>query len=206
MTFHVVKSRARGCVPVIPGTAHSTSTRMSDQSNDQPSFDPTSWSAADALETARHARARVAERAATPGWYPPVYGLGVGGMVASLALPGALAAWGLLLCIVLLLGAYRRWQRQSGLSVSGYRAGETRRIALRLAVLQVVAFTFAIWSRLAVTGAWSTLVPLVGGAVVAILAARASLAWDRAWRTELLDPEAYSQAGERRTARHEAQS
>ncbi len=139
----------------------------------------------DALAQIRSARARIAERARTPWWYPPVYGTGVGGMVASLALPDHLVLGGLATALALLLGAYAAWRRTSGLSVTGFRPGATRRIAVTLGVAMVVAFAAAFALRDGATGGWA---PIACGAVLGVVAARASAAWDRAWRAELQGP------------------
>lgn len=137
---------------------------------------------ADALAMAQSARRRIAERARTPWWYPPAYGTGVGGMVASLALPDRLILVGFGAAIALLLVAYGAWQRVSGLSVSGFRPGATRRIARRLGLAMAVAFAAAVVLRTRVPGGWG---PIACGTVLAVVAARASAAWDRAWRAEL---------------------
>ena len=80
----------------------------------------------DALALAERTRDRMLERAATPPWYAPLYGLGCGLIVAGGGLP---QPWGLSLVtfgILFVSLLYWRWTQSSGLSVNGYRAGTTR--------------------------------------------------------------------------------
>ena len=141
-----------------------------------------------ALALAERSRERMAERAAAaPGWYTPLYGLGCGGMVAGgslLAGDGLPRTLGSLLVAVSLLGIaflYRHWQKTTGLSVNGYRAGATRRIALCLAAALVGLMLAGM--LLNERGlAWA---PVACGAAAALIAAFASAAWDRAWQREL---------------------
>ncbi|MEA3011626.1 MAG: hypothetical protein QOD42_171 [Sphingomonadales bacterium] len=137
---------------------------------------------AEALALAKGARDRVAARAGTPAWYAPLYGLCCGGLVAGAGMkqPLGLAIIGVSLAAVLLL--YRTWQQQSGLSVSGYRKGRTRTIALALAALLVMLALggFELSTRFGIL--WA---PYACGAAAALTGALASLAWDRAWLAEL---------------------
>ncbi|MCU0647825.1 MAG: hypothetical protein MUF00_07500 [Gemmatimonadaceae bacterium] len=140
--------------------------------------------AAGALDVARQARARIAARAATPWWYPPAYGVGVGGLVAGLALPDRWVPISAAACMLLLLGAYALWRRQSGLHVFGWRAGRTRTIAVGIGVATALAGALAIALRDRYPDGRG---PLVCGVLLGLIAARASAAWDRAWRAELLE-------------------
>ncbi len=138
--------------------------------------------ASDALAAARGARERLAARAVAPWWYAPAYGLGCGGLIASLALPDQRAPFAALGCLLFLLGLYTIWRRKSGLSVSGYRAGQTRRIAFGLAASFLAAYVLALVLREKYPHGYG---PIAVGAVMAVIAARASAAWDRAWRAQM---------------------
>ncbi len=140
--------------------------------------------ARDALSLARGARERLAARAVAPWWYAPAYGLGCGGVVASLALPNHLAPIAALGCLLMLLGLYAIWRRRSGLSVSGYRAGATRRIAIGIGGAFLAAYSLALLLRDRYPDGRG---PIICGLVLAFIAARGSAAWDRAWRKEILD-------------------
>lgn len=134
----------------------------------------------EALALARQTRSKLVQRAASPWWYAPGYGLGCGGLVASLALPGWYALLGAVGSLLFAVVLYLVWSRRSGLSVSGYRRGRTRPVTIAFLVAYVVAFGVALAWR----DSW---VPLAAGAVLAMVAAAASLAWDRAWRADIAD-------------------
>ncbi len=140
--------------------------------------------ASDALSLARGARERLAARAVAPWWYAPAYGLGCGGVVASLALPNHLAPIAALVCLLMLVGLYAIWRRRSGLGVSGYRAGTTRRIALGIAAAFLASYALALLLRDRYPDGRG---PIICGVVLALIASRGSTAWDRAWRKEILD-------------------
>ena len=136
----------------------------------------------DASTIVREARLRMVARARTPWWYPPAYGLSVGGMVASLALPPRRGLVVLVGCLACLLGVYALWQRTSGLRVHGLRAGRTRRIALGVGSAIALALVVALSLRDRFPNGEAA---LGAGAVLAVVAAIGSGAWDRAWRAEL---------------------
>lgn len=138
----------------------------------------------EALALARQTRARMVERAASPVWYAPGYGLGCGGIIASLALrgwQGTVATLGSISFLVLL---YLVWRRRSGLGVSGYRRGRTLPVTIALLAAYLAALAVALIWRDRPGYGW---VPLAAGAVLAVVAAAASLAWDRAWRADIGD-------------------
>lgn len=136
----------------------------------------------DALAIARDARHRLAARATTPWWYPPLYGLGCGAIVASYALPVPLIAVGVLASLALLLATYVTWQRRSGLSVNGYRRGRTW-ITIPLVIVFIAVALLATWLRFEQRIVWA---PIVLGGLLAVIAGGASAAWDKAWRADIL--------------------
>jgi hypothetical protein len=140
-------------------------------------FDPR-----DALAAASGARQRLAARAVSPWWYAPLYGLGVGGMVASFALPGPLAIIGIVASTALVVTIYTVWKAKTGLGVSGYRRGRTLPLTLLfvavLLVLMIVAVRFG-------QERGEPEVALACGAIAGVIAALASHAWDRIWRAEM---------------------
>lgn len=140
---------------------------------------------AEALALARGARERVAARAAaSPGWYAPIYGLCCGGIVAGGGMKQPLGIALIAVSTVLVCLLYRHWQNKSGLSVSGYRKGWTRVIALALVVMMVGLMLAGLGLRTQFGLAWA---PLACGAVAAIFAAWGSILWDYAWRAQMAD-------------------
>lgn len=139
----------------------------------------------EALASARAMRRRVAERAATPAYYGPLYGLGCAGLVAGAALPQPL---GIIVVAISLLGVtalYRFWQDRTGLSVNGYRQGRTRTIALALAAALVSLIALGLVLRTAYGLAWA---PFACGAIAFAVAWAGNQAWDRAWRAQMRAP------------------
>jgi hypothetical protein len=140
---------------------------------------------AEALAMARGARERVAARAAaSPGWYAPVYGLCCGGIVAGGGLRQPLGILLIAFSTLAVVLLYRHWQNKTGLSVSGYRKGWTRVIALALVVMMVGLMLAGLGLRTEFGLAWA---PLACGAVTAVFAAWGSIVWDYAWRAQMTD-------------------
>lgn len=135
----------------------------------------------EALALTQATRARMVVRAASPPWYAPLYGLCCGGLIASLALPDWYAVAGAVASLLSAVLLYVVWSRRSGLSVNGYRRGRTRGATAALLFAYLVACSVALTWR-------GTCVPLAAGAALAIVAAFASRAWDRAWRADIADP------------------
>ena len=128
------------------------------------------FESAEALAMREAMRRRMAARAATPSWYPPLYGLGCGAIVASIALPVPLIAPAVALCSLLIITGYAAWTRISGLSVSGYRRGRTRPI------------TIAVMTAFALFGAGADLLRFVAGIGWGPLALRRRAGGDRCIR------------------------
>ena len=135
-----------------------------------------------ALALAERTRENMAQRAATPAWYAPLYGLGCGLIVAGGGLP---QPWGMLLVaggILFVALLYLRWTQSSGLSVNGYRAGATRVIAVGLAVAMVALTLAGLALREKLGLVWA---PIFCGVLGALIAALASAAWDKAWQAQI---------------------
>ena len=139
-------------------------------------FDP-----AEALALATDARQKLATRAASPWWYAPLYGLGCGGMIASFALPSGQALIGVMLSTLFVSALYAVWKAKTGLQRQRLSLGPDAADYARAAA---GAGRPARAGR-APQGRGLRLGPLACGAVAAVLAALASLAWDRAWRAEM---------------------
>lgn len=135
-----------------------------------------------ALALAEQTRERMAQRAATPAYYAPLYGVGCGLIVAGGGFP---QPWGGLLVAIGIISVallYMRWTRSSGLSVNGYRAGATRVIAVSLAVALVSLMLAGLILRARMGLIWA---PVACGVLAALIAAFASAAWDKAWQAQI---------------------
>lgn len=125
-------------------------------------------------EVARRARWSIARHAA--------FGVVMGGLVASYALPGGWTLVGLGACLTgtALIAAWDR--RRDGFFVNGYRAGRTRLLALLLCLVALATLGLAVALRTRFGIAWA---PLALGALLALLGTGASIAWERLYRGEL---------------------
>lgn len=136
--------------------------------------------AQEALVAIRAVQGRMARRARWSLARHAAFGVAMGGLVASYALPFRQALGGLALCL-LLAAAIARWdRRRDGFFINGYRAGATRPITIAIGLFTMAALIVAIafkerWS-------WS---PLFAGLVVLVAATLGSIAWERAYRREL---------------------
>jgi len=139
---------------------------------------------AQALAITRHARARMARHAGTPRWYAPLYGLGCGAMVASLAFRGPAQAVVGTAALMGIIALYSYWSRSSGLKVNGYRRGRTLPITIAVLVTAMLAIGIAAGTRDIPGYGWT---PLVCGAVFGVISALASAAWDRRWIADIED-------------------
>lgn len=141
-------------------------------------FDP-----AEALATAQGARERLAARAKTPAWYGIIYGFVCGAIVAGGALPRPLGSLFSVLGITGAIVLYTSWQKATGLSVNGFRAGQTRIIAIILGILLVALIVGGLILRTRYGLEWA---PWAAGAIAIPASMLLSMAWDRAWRREIL--------------------
>ena len=136
----------------------------------------------EALALARSARTNLAELPLCPKWYAPVFGAGVGGAIASIALdqPWSFVAMGA--CFLAIAVAYQVWSRRTGLRVYGYRRGRTRTIAVGMVLALWAVIGLTLWMELQLDWAWA---PVAGGLVAAVVAGVGSRMWDAAWRAQV---------------------
>ena len=145
----------------------------------------TSAEAAAALEGARVARAHLADRTRCPPYMHAVFGLLMGGLVASEAASdrGTLAIEGVIMVLALTLFVWQR--RRMGFFVNGYRRGRTRPVALSIVGVYLVLFSMAAYLKAAEGLHW----PALGlGAVMAVLGTWGSAVWNARYVAEMTAP------------------
>jgi len=135
-----------------------------------------------ALNLAQQSRSRLAQRELSPWWYAPVYGLGVGVIVASPGVRAQLIPLATFVGLAITLGAYAAWSRRTGVSVSSFREGRTRLIAVALLAFVLLCSGLGLLWKHEGGVAWA---PLAAGVVAGLGAAVGSRLWDRAWLAEL---------------------
>lgn len=146
-------------------------------------MDYSSDAAADALAGIERSRALLVNAADAPPRRHAAFAAIMGCYVATPALPlmeRALASTLLIVAVVLVI----QWdRRRTGMFISGYRAGRTRRVtALMLAVI-LALFGLSTWLAL---DRHSTLGPVLLGVAAAIVAYAGSMWWCRVFRREML--------------------
>jgi hypothetical protein len=141
--------------------------------------------AAAALEGARAAREKMADRARCPAYMHAVFGALLGGLVASEAASdaGTLVIEGLILVVAIALFVVQR--RRLGFFVNGYRRGRTRPVVLGLLGVYLLLFSLAAYLKAADGLHWPA---LILGAVMAVFGTWASTVWQARYLAEMAAP------------------
>lgn len=135
-----------------------------------------------AIEDARTARARLAEKVRCPPYMHALFGALYAALVAAQGGPSRLvfAVEGV---VVLAAVAMFFWgRRRMGFFVNGYRRGATRRVVAALLVTFIIAMGLAGWFKQELHLAWPA---LALGVLMFGIGTWASVAWQRVYRREL---------------------
>ncbi len=146
---------------------------------------PDTTAAAAALEGARAARARLADTTRCPPQMHVLFGLMLGGLVASEAASdrGTLVVEGLI--AVSGVGLFVWQRRRLGYFVNGYRRGRTRPVALGIVGVYLLLFSTAAYLK-GVDGLhWPA---LVLGALMAVIGTWGSAVWQARYAAEMAAP------------------
>lgn len=135
-----------------------------------------------ALDAKRQAEAQVARAANCPPWRHAVFGLMMGGLVASPAFQIAIrfAIVIVLLCLIPLIIQSDR--KRMGMFINGYRRGKTRVVTLSLLVVELALYCVSVWRGL---GADDHTTPLLLGVLGLIIGLAGSVAWQGVFAREL---------------------
>ena len=139
-------------------------------------------SARNALEETRRLRAEVADKAACPPIMHAAFGLLMGALVASQALPVPSAMAVLAICMAGVAWMVQWQRKRMGFFVNGYRRGRTRRVALGLLAFCEAVLVVSLWLKYGRHIGWA---PLAGGALVFPVAILGSYVWQAAYRADL---------------------
>jgi hypothetical protein len=137
--------------------------------------------ASEALRALRSVQGRFAARARWSWQRHAAFGVVMGGLVASYALPPVERVGAIFLCCLAVIVIALRDRRRDGFFVNGYRRGRTRRVT---AVLLVVALGTLAAALLGKEQGWWW-APLAAGVLLSVFATAASMAWERVYRNEL---------------------
>jgi len=144
--------------------------------------DMQSMEARSALDAKQFAEAQMARAATCPPWRHGVFGLMMGGLVASPAFEmpvrmGILTA--LLLLIPVIIHSDRK---RMGMFINGYRRGKTRVVAIGILVVELSLYAVAVVRGL---DHHDSVTPLVLGAAGVVIGTIGSMIWQRVFVREM---------------------
>lgn len=135
-----------------------------------------------ALSAKRNAEAQMAKAATCPPWRHAVFGLLMGGLVASPAFDtGARAAIliAILCCIPLIIQSDRK---RMGMFINGYRRGKTRVVAVGILAVELSLYVVSVIRGL---GHDDHVTPLLLGVAGVLIGIAGSLLWQRVFVHEM---------------------
>ena len=143
---------------------------------------PTSQDAAEALKAMHASQSRLAAAADCPPQRHLAFGVLMGCLVATPALP---TVYALLVEAAVLIGIALvvRWdRRRTGMFINGYRAGRTRPLTFAMLAVILSLYTASYWLAHARGVTWA---PIALGLLAAAGGFYGSMLWQRAFRREL---------------------
>jgi hypothetical protein len=134
-----------------------------------------------ALDAKGSAEQNLARAAVCPPWRHAVFGLVMGSLVATPALPLPLRLAALALILIGIGLIVRSDRRRMGMFVNGYRRGKTLVVSLALLAIVLALYMFSV--RAATDGDHAT--PLLFGAAALGVSVVGSVIWQRVFVAEL---------------------
>ena len=135
-----------------------------------------------ALAAKQHAEAQMAKAAQCPPWRHAVFGLLMGGLIASFAFEFAIRTAILVLvlaCIPIIVHSDRK---RMGMFINGYRRGKTRLVAFGLLILWMPLYGLSVYYGL---DRHDHVTPLLLGPVGFLMAVAGSVIWQRVFVREM---------------------
>jgi len=134
-----------------------------------------------ALAAKKDADRHLAETVTCPPWRHGVFGLVMGALVATPALPLALRFGAMVLILVAIAAIVQADRRRMGVFVNGYRRGKT--LVVSIVMLAAVLALYLVSARAGLAG--DHLTPLALGAAAFVLSVIGSVVWQRVFIGEL---------------------
>jgi hypothetical protein len=150
---------------------------MESERTDMENFDPRS-----ALAAKQYAEAQMARAATCPPWRHAIFGLMMGGLVASPAfeMPIRMSILVIILaCIPIIVQSDRK---RTGMFINGYRRGKTRIVAIGILLVELSLYAVSIVRGL---NHHDHITPLVLGAVGVLIGILGSRLWQRVFVSEM---------------------
>lgn len=140
-------------------------------------FDPRS-----ALEAKQFAEAQMARAANCPPWRHAVFGLMMGGLVASPAFDMPIRMSILAFILAMIPVIIRSDRKRMGMFINGYRRGKTRIVAIGIVIVELSIYAVSVVRGLDHN---DHITPLVLGVVGAVIGILGSMLWQRVFVREM---------------------
>lgn len=135
-----------------------------------------------ALDAKRAAEAQMARAANCPPWRHVVFGLLMGGLIASFAFEFAVRTAILVIVLACIPIIVRSDRRRMGMFINGYRRGKTRLVVAGILALWIPLYALSVYYGL---GRNDHRMPLLLGLVGFALATAGSVVWQRVFVREM---------------------
>jgi hypothetical protein len=135
-----------------------------------------------ALEAKHYAEAQIAKAANCPPWRHAVFGLMMGGLVASFAFEFMIRTAILVVILAAIPIIIHSDRKRMGMFINGYRRGKTRYVIAGFMLLWLPLYGFSVYYGLTLH---NHVMPLVLGLVTGILGVVASRIWQRVFVSEM---------------------
>lgn len=135
-----------------------------------------------ALEAKRHAEAQMARAANCPPWRHALFGLMMGGLVASPAFETTIRFAILALLLALIPVIIHSDRKRMGMFINGYRRGKTRIVAFGVLIVELSLYFISVYRGLDLHDHLTPLMLGIAGLVIGIIG---SMLWQRVFVHEM---------------------
>src|SRR5580765_4671073 len=150
---------------------------MESERTQMETFDPRS-----ALEAKQFAEAQMARAATCPPWRHAVFGLMMGGLVASPAFDMPIRISILVVLLALIPIIIHSDRKRMGMFINGYRRGKTRVVAIGILIVELSLYAVSVVRGL---NHQDHVTPLVLGAAGVLIGILGSMLWQRVFVREM---------------------
>ncbi len=135
-----------------------------------------------ALQAKHQAEVQIARAATCPPWRHAVFGILMGGLVASPAFDFALRSAILVIVLCMVAVVVRSDRRRLGMFINGYRRGKTRVVALGTLFVELSLYMLSAYYGLELN---ARLMPLLLGLLAVPIGVAGSITWQRVFVREM---------------------
>lgn len=135
-----------------------------------------------ALAAKRDAEAQMARAAKCPPWRHAIFGLMMGGLIASFAFEFAVRTAILVIVLACIPIIVQSDRKRTGMFINGYRRGKTRLVAFGMLILWLPLYGLSVYYGLELH---DHVMPLVLGLAGFVMAVAGSIIWQRVFVREM---------------------